>query len=94
MRRRTYRVDLTWNQHHYSFAPNSSATSRLKRDGRQLADFSAGDDGDFIVYWVAARDETTAADAAIGYALSLAFGTGAYTLVGMVLSGIGALLPG
>ncbi|GAA3788712.1 hypothetical protein [Amycolatopsis tucumanensis] len=94
LRRRTYRVDLTWDQHHYQLKPNSSATSRLVRDGRQLADFSVDGDGDFIVYWLATRDETIAADAAVGYALSLAFGTGAHTMIGMILSGIGALLPG
>lgn len=90
--RGSYRVRVVTQDGEYLFKPNSIATTQLRRDGTKLADFSMDDDeGDFIVYWIQTRERVLSADAAIGYALSVAFRTGALGFWSMLLRGAEAL---
>lgn len=43
--------------------------------------------GDFIVYWIRTRDEVLPVDASLGYALSMAFRTGARGFLSLLLQG-------
>ncbi|MFC5286494.1 hypothetical protein ACFPM7_05475 [Actinokineospora guangxiensis] len=93
--RASYGVDLVVAGTRYRFAPNSVATSRLVRAGRKVFELSMGDeDGDFLVQWLINRDDTEGADAAIGYALSVAFRTGAMGLFTLLLNGADMAGPG
>ncbi|ATY13021.1 hypothetical protein CU254_23175 [Amycolatopsis sp. AA4] len=93
--RGSYRVDLTADGKRYRFKPNSIATSQLIRDGKKVFEPSMDDeDGDFLVQWLVNRDDTEPADAAIGYALAVAFRTGAMSLFSMLLSGAEMAGPG
>jgi hypothetical protein len=93
--RRTYRIDVTNGKIHYRFRPNSVATAQLVRDGAKIVEFSMRDeDGDFLVQWLVERDDSQPADAAVGYALSVAFRTGAMSAHSALLHGLAELLPG
>lgn len=93
--RGSYRVDLTLLGKRYRFKPNSIATSQLIRDGKKIFEPSMDDeDGSFLVQWLVNRDDTEPVDAAIGYALAVAFRTGAMSLFGMLLSGAEMAGPG
>ncbi|WP_158887489.1 hypothetical protein [Amycolatopsis anabasis] len=90
--RGSYRVRVTTPEADYLFKPNSIATTGLVRNGTKLADFSMDDDeGDFIVYWIQERRNVLPADAAIGYALSVAFRTGAMGFFSLLTRGAEAL---
>ncbi|MFD0265689.1 hypothetical protein ACFVGY_03710 [Streptomyces sp. NPDC127106] len=79
--RRSYRVDAGEGGAGYAhrLVPVSLGTSRLLRDGVPLGEFTSTGDGQVTVEWsedgTGARPE--AYDAAMGYALAAAFGTGA-----------------
>jgi hypothetical protein len=86
--RGSYRVDLTLAGTHYRFTPDDDDSAQLRRDGATIASFSMDDaDGEFTVHWQAERDDSQPADAAIGYALSVAFRTGAMGIFSVLLNG-------
>lgn len=85
--RGSYRVELTHAGTHYKFTPNSITTTQLIRDGANIVEFSMDDeDGDFLVQWLAKREDSQPADAAIGYALSVAFRTGAMGFFSLLIN--------
>lgn len=92
--RRSYRVDVSVAGTKYRFKPNSIATSQLIRAGKKIFEPSMDDEhGDFLVQWLVSRADTEPADAAIGYALAVAFRTGAANLVSALINGAEMTLP-
>ncbi|MFI0978246.1 hypothetical protein ACH4SP_14780 [Streptomyces sp. NPDC021093] len=92
LRRQTYRVDVEHADAHYRFQPDSVPSSRLTRDGIRLGDFSSDGDETVIAEWQA--DATpTATDAALGYTLAAAFGTGGQPMWMMIVDTVSAALP-
>ncbi|MFF0146025.1 hypothetical protein ATK36_0519 [Amycolatopsis sulphurea] len=85
--RRSYRVELTLAGTHYEFTPDDDDDTRLRRNGAAIASFAMDVEGQFTVHWQAERDDAQPADAAIGYALSVAFRTGAKGIVSVLLNG-------
>lgn len=88
--RASHRVVLALADTHYSFVPDSDDTTQLRRDSTKLASFELLDvkGGDeFIVRWLVERDDTRPGDAAIGYALSVAFRTGAVGIITVLTNG-------
>ncbi|MFD5412121.1 hypothetical protein [Streptomyces nojiriensis] len=90
--RHSYRVDVTYDGADYRLVPDSVPGSRLTRDGVHLGDFTSDGDETVIAEWREDR-EIRPADAAIGYALASAFGTGAQPLWMMVVDGVSSALP-
>lgn len=78
----------------YRFVANSSATAQLRRGDLKVADLSLGDDGDVFAHWLITKQESKPEDAAIGYTLAIAFGTGSLSLLGFLVEAVGALFPG
>ncbi|ANP48464.1 hypothetical protein J2Z21_005856 [Streptomyces griseochromogenes] len=91
--RRSYRVDVRYAGRSWRLVPGSIPSSRLLRGRERLGDFSSGGDGRVFAEWRrdAAPDAT---DAAVGYALAAAFGTGGQPMWMMALELAGDLLPG
>jgi hypothetical protein len=85
--RRSYRVELTLAGTHYEFTPDDDDDTQLRRNGATIASFSMDVDGKFTVHWQTERDDSQPADAAIGYALSAAFRTGAKGIFSVLLNG-------
>ncbi|MET0136458.1 MAG: hypothetical protein ABW215_22965 [Kibdelosporangium sp.] len=85
--RGSYRVDVTLAGTHYSFTPDSDDDTQLRRDSAKIASFAMDAEGEFTVRWQAERDDSQPADAAIGYALSVAFHTGAMGIFSVLLNG-------
>ncbi|MEV7562306.1 hypothetical protein [Streptomyces sp. NPDC089795] len=90
--RHSYRVDVTYDGADYRLVPDSVPSSRLTRDGVHLGDFSSDGDETVIAEWRKDR-EVRPADAAIGYALASAFGTGAQPMWMMIVDGVSGALP-
>ncbi|MFD7595166.1 hypothetical protein ACFV6D_19300 [Kitasatospora sp. NPDC059812] len=92
LRRKSYRVETTYDGAAYVLVPDSIPSSRLIRDGKRLGDFSCDGDQIVIVEW---RDDAPArpADAAIGYVLASAFGSGGQPTWMLLVEGVGALIP-
>lgn len=86
--RGSYRVIVRHGGSTYRFRPKSPDTSRLTRDGDRLGDFEVRGDGTIDVSW---HDGVTPAaqDAAVGFVLAAAFGTGAQFFVMMLLDLLG-----
>ncbi|MFD9369833.1 hypothetical protein ACFWA6_19365 [Streptomyces sp. NPDC060020] len=84
--RRSYRVDVG----EYRLVPDSLDGSRLLRDGAVLGVFSSSGDGRVSVEW---KGEPGADDAAVGYALAAAFGTGAEPMWKLTLDALLELWP-
>lgn len=76
--RRSYRVAVVSAARKctYLLVPDSVGTSRLLRDRRRLGVFTSTGDGKVSVEWEPGRAPEPY-DAAVGYALAAAFGTGA-----------------
>ena len=92
LRRQTYRVDVHHAHTHYRLQPDSVPSSRLTRNGTRLGDFSSDGDETVIAEWQA--DATpTATDAALGYTLAAAFGTGGQPMWMMLVDTVSAALP-
>ncbi|GHE13657.1 hypothetical protein [Streptomyces alanosinicus] len=91
--RRSYRVDVRHAGHARRLVPDSIPGSRLLRDGRHVGDFSSSGDGRVLVEW---REDAgpNATDAALGYALAAAFGTGAQPMWMIAIEMIGDMIPG
>jgi hypothetical protein len=92
LRRRTYRIDVEHAGTHYRLQPDSVPSSRLTRDGTRLGDFSSDGDETVIAEW---QDDATptATDAALGYTLAAAFGTGGQPMWMMLVETVSAALP-
>ncbi|MET8456857.1 MULTISPECIES: hypothetical protein [Streptomyces] len=79
--RHSYRVEVEYaaRGRGYVLVPDSLGTSRLLRDGRLLGVFMSTGDGTVGAEWEEPNggDPTEPHDAAVGYALAAAFGTGA-----------------
>ncbi|KUO16851.1 hypothetical protein [Streptomyces dysideae] len=90
--RRSYRVDVRHAGHRWRLVPDSVPGSRLLRDGRRLGDLTSEGDGRVLVEW-RPDGKVDALDAALGYALAAAFGTGAQSAWTLVIDVIGDLLP-
>ncbi|WP_030766231.1 hypothetical protein [Streptomyces sp. NRRL F-2664] len=85
--RRSYRVDVG----DHRFVPVSVDGSRLSRGGAVLGLFVSSGDGRVSAQWEGGRPE--AYDAAVGYALAAAFGTGAEPMWKLTLDAVLELWP-
>ncbi|GAA2242896.1 hypothetical protein GCM10010145_06550 [Streptomyces ruber] len=90
--RRSYRVDVSYAGAAYRLVPVSVGTSRLTRDGKRLGKFSSDGDLRVIAEWEEGA-EVVPADAAVGYALAAAFGTGGQSLWTAVVEVVSEALP-
>lgn len=72
--------------------PNSIPSSRLTRDGKHIGDFSSDGDRRVLAEWRSGA-AVEPADAAIGYALAAAFGTGGQPMWMMLVDTVSELLP-
>ncbi|MFG3409791.1 hypothetical protein [Streptomyces sp. NPDC048142] len=92
LRRRSYRVDVRCAGTSYRLVPDSIPGSRLTRDGTHIGDFSSDGDRRVIAEW---REGAAVEplDAAIGYALAAAFGTGGQPMWMMAVDAVSAALP-
>ncbi len=91
--RRSFAVDVRYAEHAWRLVPDSVAGSRLLRDGKRLGDFCSQGDGRVLAEWrEGARPE--ALDAALGYALAAAFGTGAHPMWMLAADAVGDIVPG
>ncbi|MFF7204163.1 MULTISPECIES: hypothetical protein [unclassified Streptomyces] len=90
--RRSYAVDVDHAGTSYRLVPDSVPSSRLVRDGRHIGDFSSDGDGHVIAEW---REdaEIVPLDAALGYTLAAAFGTGAQPMWMMAIDAVATALP-
>ncbi|GHA85396.1 hypothetical protein ACIQRS_20445 [Streptomyces termitum] len=95
--RRSYRVEAGPADRGpaYLLVPDSLGTSRLLRDGRLLGVFTSTGDGTVDVTWAPASDDAPPEprDAAVGYALAAAFGTGAEPMWKLTLDALLELWP-
>ncbi|WP_316959617.1 hypothetical protein [Streptomyces sp. TRM68367] len=91
--RRSFRVDVRRDGHAWRLAPDSIPGSRLLRDERHIGDFSSDGDGHVLAEW---REdaEPEPLDAALGYALAAAFGTGAQPMWMLAMHAAGDMVPG
>jgi hypothetical protein len=91
--RRSYRVDVHHAGRVRRLVPDSIPGSRLLRDGEHVGDFSSEGDGGVQADW---REDAgpNATDAALGYALAAAFGTGAQPMWMIAIQMVGDLIPG
>ncbi|NDZ56348.1 hypothetical protein G3I47_03505 [Streptomyces anulatus] len=92
LRRRSYRVDVRCAGTSYRLVPDSIPSSRLTRDGKHIGDFSSDGDRRVLAEWRPGA-AVEPADAAIGYALAAAFGTGGQPMWMMAVDAISAALP-
>ncbi|MEV6377548.1 hypothetical protein [Micromonospora musae] len=91
--RRSYNVTAVHDDVTYHLRPKSPDTSRLVRNGRTIAEFKRESDTEIKVWWT--KDvEVSGADAAIGYALAGAFGTGARLFLASLLESSASHVPG
>ncbi|MEW2136342.1 hypothetical protein AB0892_06985 [Streptomyces sp. NPDC005409] len=90
--RRSYRVDVEYGGVRYRLVPDSVPSSRLTRDGVHIGDFTCDGDETVVAAWKEGS-RIQAADAAIGYALASAFGTGGQPLWMMLADAVSSALP-
>lgn len=90
--RRSYRVDVRCAGTSYRLVPDSIPSSRLTRNGKRLGDFSSGGDRRVLAEW-RAEAAVEPRDAAIGYALAAAFGTGGQPMWMMAVETVSEFLP-
>ncbi|MGX2996145.1 hypothetical protein JNUCC64_17990 [Streptomyces sp. JNUCC 64] len=90
--RRSYRVDVRYEGTSYRLVPDSVPGSRLIRDGEHLGDFTSLGDESVIVEWKEGAGPEPL-DAALGYALASAFGTGGQPMWMLIADGLGIALP-
>jgi hypothetical protein len=96
--RRSYRVEVVCEARKcgYVLVPDSLGTSRLLRDGRRLGVFTSTGDGKVTAEWEKGSGPARAPepyDAAVGYALAAAFGTGADPMWKLTLDAVLETLP-
>ncbi|MEI7034297.1 hypothetical protein [Streptomyces pratensis] len=92
LRRRSHRVDVRYAGTSYRLVPDSIPSSRLTRGRERLGDFSSDGDRRVLAEWRPGAP-VEPLDAAIGYALAAAFGTGGQPLWMMAVDAISAALP-
>jgi hypothetical protein len=90
--RRSYRVDVRHAGHAYRLVPDSISGSRLLKDKKHIGYFSSEGDGHVLAEWKEGA-RVDAVDAALGYTLAAAFGTGAAPMWTHALEAAGELLP-
>ncbi|MFP3988961.1 hypothetical protein U9R90_15965 [Streptomyces sp. E11-3] len=90
--RRSYRVDVEHDGVRYRLVPDSVPSSRLTRDGAYVGDFLSDGDGRVIAEWREGSD-VRPTDAAVGYALAAAFGTGGQPWWMMAADAVSSALP-
>jgi hypothetical protein len=84
--RGSFRVDARLDEVHYRFEPADDDGSRLLRDGQRLGELMLEPETvELLAVWSPGAD-VRPRDAAIGYALATAFGTGAESTLGMLVN--------
>ncbi|AGJ58001.1 MULTISPECIES: hypothetical protein [Streptomyces] len=95
--RRSYRaeVESAARGQIYLLVPDSLGTSRLLRDGRLLGVFTSTGDGTVGAEWEEPKsgERVEPHDAAVGYALAAAFGTGAEPMWKLMLNALLEMWP-
>lgn len=95
--RRSYRVEVesAARGQTYLLVPDSLGTSRLLRDGRLLGVFTSTGDGTVGAEWEEPKSgkRVEPHDAAVGYALAAAFGTGAEPMWKLTLNALLEMWP-
>ncbi|MFD7612586.1 hypothetical protein [Streptomyces sp. NPDC059828] len=91
--RNSFRVDVDWADATYRLVPDSIPGSRLLRDDQHIGDLSSDGDGVVLAQWCEGA-RTRPVEAAVGYALAVAFGTGAQPMWMLALDAVGDLIPG
>ncbi|MCH0543316.1 hypothetical protein I3F58_27960 [Streptomyces sp. MUM 203J] len=91
--RRSFRADAAYGGDRYRLVPDSMVGSRLLRGRQRLGEFSSDGDGVVLAEWRGDAD-VRAVEAALGYALAAAFGTGAQPMWMLALDALGDLIPG
>ncbi|MGW1145409.1 hypothetical protein ACWD6I_10195 [Streptomyces sp. NPDC002454] len=91
-RRSTYRVRTSHQGVTHVLVPDSIPSSRFTRDKVHLADFSNDGDEIVIVEWREGASPEPV-DAALGYLLAAAFGTGGSPAWMMLVDAVSAALP-
>jgi hypothetical protein len=83
--RGSFRVDAHVDGVHYAFRPSDEDGSRLSRDGQRLGDLMLEPETvELMAVWTPGA-EVRPQDAAVGYALATAFGTGAESTLTMLV---------
>ncbi|RSS79423.1 hypothetical protein EF918_17520 [Streptomyces sp. WAC06614] len=90
--RRSYRVDTRAGSTRYRLTPCSPAASKLLKGKKRIGEFSSRGDGSVTATW-RQNVHPTPQDAAMGYLLAAAFGTGSRPLGDLLLDALDALLP-
>ncbi|QYN33282.1 hypothetical protein K1T35_32870 [Pseudonocardia sp. DSM 110487] len=84
--RGSFRVDAHVDGVHYHFSPSDEDGSRLSRDGQRLGELMLEPETvELMAVWTPAAD-VRPRDAAVGYALATAFGTGAESTLTMLIN--------
>ncbi|MFH8239866.1 hypothetical protein [Streptomyces sp. NPDC018321] len=91
--RRSFAVDVRYAGGAWRLVPDSVAGSRLLRGREHVGDFVSQGDGRVLAEWREGA-EPKALDAALGYALAAAFGTGAHPMWLLAADAIGDIVPG
>lgn len=94
--RRSYRVDVECAGVRYRLTPDSMEESTLFKDGIAIGELSSTGDGRVSATWPEDRpagSEVLPRDAAVGYALAAAFGTGGQPFWVTAVAFVGELLP-
>ncbi|GEC06251.1 hypothetical protein SSP24_39060 [Streptomyces spinoverrucosus] len=91
--RRSFAVDVRHAGSTWRLVPDSIPGSRLLRGEEHIGDFTSDGDGHVLAEW---REgvEYEALDAALGYALAAAFGTGAQPMWMLAIEAAGDMIPG
>jgi hypothetical protein len=83
--RGSYQVDAQVGGTHYTFRPSDEDGSRLSRDGQRLGELLLEPETvELMAVWAPGAD-VRPQDAALGYALATAFGTGAESTLMMLI---------
>lgn len=86
--RASYRVDAHVGGHHYRFHPSDEHGNRLLRDGKRLGDLMLEPETiELMAVWLPGV-AVAPQDAAVGYALATAFGTGAESALTMLVNAL------
>lgn len=91
--RRSYAVDVRHADRTWRLVPDSIPGSRLLRGEVHVGDFSSDGDGHVLAEWHE-EAEPEALEAALGYALAAAFGTGAQPMWMLAMEAVGDMMPG
>jgi hypothetical protein len=92
--RGSFRVDAHVDSVHYHFSPSDEDGSRLSRDGQRLGELMLEPETvELMAVWTPGAD-VRPRDAAVGYALATAFGTGAESTLTMLINTVVAPFGG